>query len=244
MGVGGKRAVTVGVPAPGVAALQEALAACGFALAGQAPDGAAGLALLPALQPRLAVISAAMPGMDGTAFIRRARAMKLVVQPDIVLLTPPGLRLPESDALPALGAASLETPVDAGRLRGVIEALARRPRSLPPQKQARLTALLDALGVPPHRGRDCLALAVALAWYDAGRAASLKDGVYPEVARRTGLSPAQVERAMRHAIDAAWRNGAIEHQHRIFGDTIDARRGKPTCGEMIAQLAEELRWEG
>ena len=66
---------------------------------------------------------------------------------------------------------------------------------------------------------------------------------YPEVARQTGLSPAQVERALRHAIDAAWRNGAIEHQHRIFGDTIDARRGKPTCGEMIAQLAEELRWE-
>ena len=54
----------------------------------------------------------------------------------------------------------------------------------------------------------------------------------------------QAERAMRYAIDAAWRTGQIDNQHRIFGDTIDARRGKPTCGEMIAQLAEELRWEG
>ena len=49
---------------------------------------------------------------------------------------------------------------------------------------------------------------------------------------------------LRHVIDAAWRTGEIEQQHRLFGDTIDARRGKPTCGEMIAQLAEELRWEG
>ena len=103
--------------------------------------------------------------------------------------------------------------------------------------------LMDALGVPRHPGRECLALAVTLAWHDAGRLASLKDGIYPDVALQTGLSPAQVERALRHAINTAWRNGAIEHQHRIFGDTIDARRGKPTCGEMIAQLAEELRWE-
>jgi two-component system response regulator (stage 0 sporulation protein A) len=138
---------------------------------------------------------------------------------------------------------ALETPVDADRLKAALDALSKRPRALPENKAARLNALLDALGVPLHRGRDCLVLAVALAWHDAGRVASLKDGVYPEVARQTGLSPAQVERALRHAIDAAWRNGAIEHQHRIFGDTIDARRGKPTCGEMIAQLAEELRWE-
>ena len=29
-----------------------------------------------------------------------------------------------------------------------------------------------------------------------------------------------------------------------FGDTIDAKRGSPTCGEMIAQIADILRWEG
>ena len=50
--------------------------------------------------------------------------------------------------------------------------------------------------------------------------------------------------AMRHAIDVAWRTGEIEQQQAIFGDTIDARRGKPTCGEMIALLADILRWEG
>ena len=59
-----------------------------------------------------------------------------------------------------------------------------------------------------------------------------------------GMTPAQAERAIRYVIDAAWRTGAMEEQNRIFGDTIDARRGRPPCGEMIAQLAEHLRWEG
>lgn len=243
MGVEGSRAVAVGLFDGRIPALEEALADCGYALAGLAPDGATGLELLQALQPRLALVNATVPGMDGVAFARRARTLSLVVQPDILLLAPPGLCLPERENLPTLGVVALETPVDAGRLKVALEALSKSPLTLREGKAARLNALLDALGVPRHRGRDCLYLAVTLAWHDAGRVASLKDGIYPEVARQTGLTVAQVERAVRHAIDAAWRNGAIEHQHRIFGDTIDARRGKPTCGEMIAQLAEELRWE-
>ena len=243
MSVEGNRAVAVGLYSGHIPALQEALAGCGYTLAGLAPDGATGLGLLQALQPRLALVNAAMPGMDGVAFAKRARTLRLVVRPDILLLTPSGLRLPERDSLPALGAVTLVTPVEPNRLKAALDALSKLPQALPEDKAARLNALLDALGVPRHRGRDCLYLAVTLAWHDAGRVAPLKDGIYPEVARRTGLTVAQVERAVRHAIDTAWCNGAIEHQHRIFGDTIDARRGKPTCGEMIAQLAEELRWE-
>lgn len=243
MGVEGKRAVAVGLFGASAEALRTALPDCGFHLAGEAGDGVAGLALLQALQPRLAVVGAAMPGMDGVAFARRARSLRLTVQPDLLLIRPPGLRLPDAAALPDLGAATLDLPLSRRGLRQALEVLAAHPRTLSPEKAARLESLLNDLGVPRHRGRECLALAVTLAWYDAGRLESMKDGIYPEVARRRGITPAQAERAMRHVIDAAWRNGAIEHQHRIFGDTIDARRGKPTCGEMIAQLAEELRWE-
>ena len=243
MGTEGRRAVTVGLYGVSATALREALGACGYSLAGQAADSVAGLGLISTLQPRLAVVGAVMPGLDGVAFARRVRSLNLVVQPDVLLIKPAGMRLPEGERLLAMNAMVLEAPVDAARLRQAIEALDGRSRALPGDKAKRLTGLMDALGVPPHPGRECLALAVALAWHDAGRVASLKDRIYPEVARQTGLTPAQVERALRHVIDAAWRNGAIEHQHRIFGDTIDARRGKPTCGEMIAQLAEELRWE-
>jgi hypothetical protein len=33
----------------------------------------------------------------------------------------------------------------------------------------------------------------------------------------------------------------MERQHALFGNTIDARRGKPTAGEMIGRLAELAR---
>ena len=107
-----------------------------------------------------------------------------------------------------------------------------------------LEELLDALCVPEHPGRGCLKSAVALAWADRRRLSALKAYLYPEAARQSGLKGAQCERAICHVIDCAFRTGEIERQHEIFGDTIDARRGKPTGGEMIAQLAEELRWEG
>jgi len=103
---------------------------------------------------------------------------------------------------------------------------------------------MDDLGIPDHPGRQFLSEAITLAWVDIGFLDSLKRQLYFTVARKHGTDAAKVERAMRYAIDTAWSTGEIDRQHRIFGDTIDARRGKPTCGEMIARLADILRWEG
>ena len=95
MGVEGNRAVAIGPLGTGIEALRSALPAFGFTLAARAESGVEGLSLLRALQPRLAVVAAAMPGMDGVAFVRRARTLRLIVQPDVLLLKPPGLRLPD-----------------------------------------------------------------------------------------------------------------------------------------------------
>ena len=58
-----------------------------------------------------------------------------------------------------------------------------------------------------------------------------------------GVSARKVEQSMRYAIELAWKRGRIDEQYRIVRGTIDAQRGKPTCGEMIAQLADILRME-
>ena len=237
-----RRAVVVGMT--GCVAPDAALAAAGIEIAGCAADGAGGLRLLRRAQPDLAVVRAVMPGIDGAAFARQARQLRLGIQPGILLLAPAGLPLPGAAELDALAAAVLIWPAGAGAMAGALARLSRMELA-PGQKRAeRLEMLLDALGVPEHPGRDCLGRAVALCWRDRRAQERLRDWLYPELARRTGLSAGQAERAIRHVIDAAWRNGEIDQQHRIFGDTIDATRGKPTCGEMIAQLAEELRWEG
>lgn len=244
MSTEGRRAMAVGLSEAALSQLANALATAGIALVGSAPDGPSGLRLLPSLRPDLVLVAAVMPGMDGLAFIERARRLRLDVVPDLLLFLPNGLRLPGGERLNALGAAAIAWPTDPSTLQGALSELRARGQSLPPAMAAQLEALLDELGVPEHPGRECLVRAVTLAWRDRRRLRCMKDNLYPELARQTGLTAAQAERAIRHAIDVAWRTGEIERQHRIFGDTIDARRGKPTCGEMIAQLAEELRWEG
>ena len=224
----------------GIDEAAAALGALGYASVARARDGASALRLIGATEPEVAVCDAVLPGMDGAALARRLRRLRLNVQPALLLLRPNGLRLPGEDALGGLGARVIEPPVTPERLARALEGLTC---PLPAEKAARLDALLDALGVPEHPGRECLRRAVALAWADRRLLRALKGSLYPRACSGTGMTPVQAERAVRHVIDVAWREGAIEQQHRVFGETIDARRGKPTCGEMIAQLAEELRWE-
>ena len=237
------RAIAVGMADPDSRArLIEALAP--LEIAGWAASAAEALALIPRLRPDLVVSDAILPGMDAPALAAATLRLKLNRYPDFLILRLPGLPMTWAERPERLGAAIIDKPVTPAGLAEALGVLAERSRPLPPEKAARLTALLDDLGVPEHPGRECLARAVTLSWLDRRRVHRLRDGLYGPVGAQLGLSAAQVERAMRHAIDAAWRTGAIEHQNRIFGDTIDARRGRPTCGEMIAQLADILRWEG
>ena len=234
------RAIIAG-GAPGLA---DALEAAGLELRGRAANAADALRLLREARPDLIALDAILPGMDGAAFARAVRREKLNRQPGLLLMKPRGLKLPGEASLPNLGAMALETPTDRDALvRAIRQALAL-DIPLPAEKAARLDGLLDALGVPEHPGRTCLKRAVTLAWADRRRLNALKACLYPEAARLCAMTPEQCERAIRHVIDRAFRTGEIERQHEIFGDTIDARRGKPTGGEMIAQLADILRWEG
>ena len=108
----------------------------------------------------------------------------------------------------------------------------------------KLDKLLDTIGIPEHDGRLYLCKAIILAYLDFRYVHSLTSRLYPDVGSIFGCTSARVERAMRYVIEQAWKLGRIDEQYKIFGGTIDAQRGKPTCGEMIAQIAGILRMEG
>lgn len=227
----------------------EAKARLLAALAPRTPDAwarsaADALAMIRRDQPDVVIADAILPGMDAMALARAALRLKLNRYPDFLVLRLPGVPLFDVEDAELLGVAFADKPVTARGIAEGLAALAGQDRRLPPEKAARLDQLLDALGVPDHIGRTCLFRAITLAWLDRRRVYRQRDELCAPVGSALRLSAAQVDRAMRHAIGAAWRTGAIEHQNRIFGDTIDARRGVPTCGEMIAQLADILRWEG
>ena len=117
-------------------------------------------------------------------------------------------------------------------------------RRVPEKTAARLEQLLTRLGLPNREGRAFLNKAILCAWQDGRLLQALTKRLYPMVAECFGVDAKKVERDMRRTIEYAWKYGAIDEQYAIFGGTIDAQRGKPTCGEMIAQLADILRLEG
>lgn len=198
---------------------------------------------LSAFPTDILVADAVLPGADAVSLARDILSLPLRRYPAMVFLTLPGFFADLSE-LHSCGAAVIEKPLLSGILVQTLAAIRSENRSLPPEKANALNAVLSGLGIPDHPGRAYLFDAAALVWMDERYFNSRKDHLYPAIGRKYGCTSAHVERSMRYAIDHAWRTGDMENQHRVFGDTIDARRGKPTCGEMIARLAGILRWEG
>jgi len=214
-------------------------------LASMPCDGRHVLPELMQHRPDLLVLDLQLPGMDGAQAAHTVlQEISLPLRPRILLLREAGQVVCRQEELEAMGVVLLEKPFS----QDAFETALRRaetspPRFLPAQLQ-RIERLLDELGVPAHPGRECLKHAALYASIDFRVFGSLRSMLYVQVGEICGMQPQQAERAMRHAINAAWRSDKFENQYRIFADTVDAGRGEPTLSEMIARLADILRLEG
>ena len=221
------------------------LADAGIELLAMPSDGATAWEALITFRPELLVADAELPRMDGASLARRAVCtLELPVRPAALMLRWMEFAFPLQAELEAAGAILLPKPLEAQSFREAVERLRSAPPAFLPGEISRAEALLDALGVPAHAGRECLKCAALICAADMDARHALGGKVYPAAGELCGLSPAQAERAMRHAIDRAWQSDKFENQYRIFADTVDAARGQPTCGEMISRLADILRSEG
>lgn len=52
--------------------------------------------------------------------------------------------------------------------------------------------------------------------------------------------PSCVERAIRHAIELAWRKNNIEIVEKYFGNTISESKGKPTNSEFVSTVTDYI----
>ncbi len=202
-----------------------------------ARSGSEALRLLSEENVDFVLADALLPGLDGPALLRKIGRMRgLRVRPGRILTCVSGF--PTGDATRVLA-----RPFDRTRLAEALRAELPEHRVCGEAEAVRIQSLLDRLGVPAHRGRACLTDAIWMALNDARLSGQLSRRLYPALALRYDLTAAQAERAVRHCIDVAWKRGSVEEQYRLFGNTIDAQRGKPTVGEMIARAADILRLE-
>lgn len=235
-----RRAVVAAAWPADAAIWAEWLGELGFSERFCARNGADALRLVRSELPDLLLADEILPAIDGVTLAGRIVSEPLAVQPGILLVRPSGMymrRIPH-------GCVSLHRPLSAEGIGAAAETVRPERRIIPPEKRALAEHALEKIGVPRHCGREYLLRAAEMVWADARLLRSLTTRLYPAIAQQSGADGRHVERAIRHVIDAAWREGDLEAQERLFGDTIDAKRGTPTCGEMIARIADILRWEG
>jgi two-component system response regulator (stage 0 sporulation protein A) len=90
-------------------------------------------------------------------------------------------------------------------------------------------------------GYRALVAAISCVVKDCDTLSSFTKIIYPYAAQACNCAPSQVEKRMRNAIEYAWLNCDPEPMNRLFGNTINANKGKPTNSEFIARCAYVVR---
>ena len=159
----------------------------------------------------------------------------------MVSSTPPGEELLARAA--ELGADYfLLRPVDVVVLEKRISQLLQSPVEAPARElsfklvQDICTAYFERMGIPPHyKGYRYLIEGIYLASLHPQWLNAVTQHLYPALGERFGVSGAQVERAMRYALEAAWAKGNLDQLYAIF-PYVQANRGKPTNSEFISTM--------
>ncbi len=238
-----RRAVLALSDKPSAPPLIDAMQAAGFSIEGMSWNGPDAVQMVAQTMPDFLLIDLVLPQWDALETMRRIGLTPLFTMPFVVALTPADMGAFERFAIRMGACGVLRKPVDAAKLSSLASGLTvlnRLPRTGLSEDQ--ILACLWSLGFSAKLpGTMYLANAAMLMALDVKLMQSLTGELYPMVAARYRVSPLNVEHAMRRAIESAWSGSAMDRQHELFGNTIDARRGKPTAGEMIGRLAELAR---
>ncbi len=221
------------------------LAEAGVTLEASAGSGAEAMECLKAFRSDLLIADTPLPAIDGPLLAKRiAATFCLPVRPWIILLHYPEFALPDRPEIESLGVYLLEKPLSGKSFARAVDHLSQSLPFFPEKEIIVADQLLDDLGFGHHIGRELLKYSSLIAAQNEFLRTNIGSKLIPLAAEMCSVSPAQAERAMRHAISRAWRSDKFENQCRIFSDAVDAGRGQPTLSEMISRLADILRLEG
>ena len=109
--------------------------------------------------------------------------------------------------------------------------------------QILITNTLHELGVPSHiNGYNYIRDAINIV-YAKNETHYITKDLYTEIANKYDSTPPRIERSIRHAIDISWNRGNWELMEKIFGNSIDIEKAKPTNSEFIITIADMLKLE-
>lgn len=105
-----------------------------------------------------------------------------------------------------------------------------------------VTLLLRRISMPPHiKGYHYFRQAIVSVIENPSKLDNIMDEIYTPIAKKYGTSINNVERIMRHAVEASWNRCKVSVIAEVFGNTLNANKDKPSNRELIAMLADKIR---
>ncbi len=111
--------------------------------------------------------------------------------------------------------------------------------------ELKVTEVIQKMGIPANlKGYRYIRSAVVMASEDVSMLDSITKRLYPEIAKLYKTTPSRVERAIRHAITAAWERGKgdVVFMREKLHCEINFDDEKPTNSELIALISDCLRF--
>lgn len=233
---------------------------------GIAKDGLEALKLIEEKRPDVVILDVIMPHLDGLGVLEGLNGMNFEPMPRVIILSAVGQDKIVQRAL-VLGAdyyiiKPFNMQILIERIRqmsnnGVLADEAkktsqssegRRDTNHIPQPNTTLdleieiTEIIREVGIPPHiKGYVFLREAITMVVNDIKLLSSVTKELYPSIGDKFNTTPSRVERAIRHSIEVAFSRGQVDTITKLFGYTINSKKGKPTNAEFIAMVADKLR---
>ncbi len=203
-------------------------------------DGNEAMELLRTFLPDILLLDLMLPGIDGITLLQQAAKENL--HPGILVTT----RHSSPYVMGALGRLEVDyimcRPCSAKALACRIEDMAahRRPAPMPlADPQSMVSGVLMNLGFSSKLdGFSYLQAAIPL--YAKNPQQAITKELYCAVGALFKKQPALVERSIRSAIDAAWRQRSDEAWREYFTPAPDGTVARPTNGQLIGNLARIL----
>lgn len=108
--------------------------------------------------------------------------------------------------------------------------------------EGEISVLLSRMGISASiKGYHFIRKAVMMAVEDEEVLVGITKGLYPDIAKMYKTTASKVERAIRHAIESAWKKNGPQVYFEVAGYLPSE---KPTNGQLIAALSEYFRLQG
>ena len=223
---------------------------------GTAVDGEAALLQIARLKPDIVVCDMVMPNLDDFGLLEQVAHLQN--PPQVIILT--ALRGENfiSQAQELGAAYYMVKPVNPAVLAQRIYTIAGLPRRSGEEERAaaasvnalyarpigeQISAMLMQIRVPAHlNGYRYLRSGVEMALKQPELLENGTYSLYPAIAKEYDTTAVSVERAIRHAINAAWNRGGPEEFSRLMGCHLESC-DKPTNCELLSCLVEALRYQ-